>query len=65
MASRTPVVVSSLDAHRYREVGMSEPTFMKIKIIGTYWKLSFILDLAKFMGIEIQYYMCGSGRGDL
>jgi hypothetical protein len=42
----------------------AEPTFLKLKLIGSYWKLCWVLNLAKLLGMETQFYAGGSGRGE-
>jgi hypothetical protein len=35
--------------------------WFKIALIGKWWKVSLIIDLAKLLGIKVEYYSAGTG----
>lgn len=37
---------------------------LKLKFIGSYWKIALICNIAKLVRLETQFYSGGSGRGD-
>lgn len=38
---------------------------LKLKFIGSWWKIDLVTGLAKMLGLEVELYTGGTGRGDL
>ncbi len=34
--------------------------FLRCKLIGAYWKLNLVIEIAKLLGMKIEYYSGGS-----
>jgi hypothetical protein len=46
------------------QVMSDRTTFLKVKFVGGYWKIAWVMNLARLLRLEAVYYSGGTGNGE-